>query len=146
MLIVYSYKFICVYIVSFYANTTKIRTRSYHCRFTQSKRDNESHVAEKRIVLMTCCKWSSFQRAEYNHYWWDSYDKNHLAEEAIFDLLFHWMTMTIHSNVFENLLLVWLLYYKSHVVWQSVNKIQATLQMTGQAVTKKWFVKMNLSW
>ena len=28
----------------------------------------------------------------------------------------------------------------------SVNKIQATLQMTGQAVTKKWFVKINLSW
>ena len=26
---------------------------------------------------------------------------------------------------------------KSHVVWQSVNKSQATLQMTGQAVTKK---------
>ena len=32
-----------------------------------------------------------------------------------------------------------------NVVWQSVNKIQATLQMTGQAVTRKWFVKMNLS-
>ena len=31
-------------------------------------------------------------------------------------------------------------------VCQSVNKIQATLQMTGQAVTKKWFVKMTLSW
>ena len=40
----------------------------------------------------------------------------------------------------------WYDYYKSHVVWQSVNKIQATLQMTGQAVTKKWFVEMNLSW
>ena len=38
----------------------------------------------------------------------------------------------------------WYDYYKSHVVWQSVNKIQATLQMAGQAVTKKWFVKMNL--
>ena len=25
-------------------------------------------------------------------------------------------------------------------------QIQATLQMTGQAVTKKWFVKINLSW
>ena len=35
---------------------------------------------------------------------------------------------------------------RGHVVWQPVNKIQATLQMTGQAVTKKWFVKMNLSW
>ena len=29
---------------------------------------------------------------------------------------------------------------------QSVNKIQTTLQMTGQAVTKNWCVKMNLSW
>ena len=35
---------------------------------------------------------------------------------------------------------------KSHVVWQTVNKIQATLQMTGQAVTKKWFVNVSLSW
>ena len=25
-------------------------------------------------------------------------------------------------------------------------KIQATLQMMGQAVTKKWFVAMNLTW
>ena len=33
---------------------------------------------------------------------------------------------------------------KSNVVeWQSVNKSQATLQMTGQAVTKKCFAKMN---
>ena len=41
----YSYKFICVHIISFYANITKIGTRSYHCRFTQSKPDKESHVA-----------------------------------------------------------------------------------------------------
>ena len=34
---------------------------------------------------------------------------------------------------------------KSHVVWQSVNKSQATLQMTGQAITKKCFAKMNLN-
>ena len=33
-----------------------------------------------------------------------------------------------------------------NVVWQSVNKTQAALQMTGQAVTKKWLVKMNLNW
>ena len=31
----------------------------------------------------------------------------------------------------------WYDYYKSQVVWQSVNKIHAILQMTGQAVTKK---------
>ena len=30
----------------------------------------------------------------------------------------------------------WYDYYKSHVVWQSVHKIQITLQMTGHAVTK----------
>ena len=34
-----------VYTVSFYADITKIETRSYHCRFSQSKPDKESHVA-----------------------------------------------------------------------------------------------------
>ena len=34
-----------VYIVSFYADITKIRARSYHFRFTQSKPDKESHAA-----------------------------------------------------------------------------------------------------
>ena len=29
---------------------------------------------------------------------------------------------------------------------QSINKIRATLQIADQAVTKKWFVKINLSW
>ena len=33
------------YVVSFYANITKIGTRSYHCRFTQSRPDKESQVA-----------------------------------------------------------------------------------------------------
>ena len=33
-----------VNIVSFYANITKIATRFYLCRFTQSKPDKESHV------------------------------------------------------------------------------------------------------
>ena len=33
-----------VSIVLFYANITKIETRSYHCRFPQSKSDKESHV------------------------------------------------------------------------------------------------------
>ena len=41
-----------VYIVSFDANITKIGTRSYDCRFTQSKPDKESHVA----VLKKCFK------------------------------------------------------------------------------------------
>ena len=31
----------------------------------------------------------------------------------------------------------WYGYYKSHVVWHLVNQIQATLQMMGEAVTKK---------
>ena len=44
-LIVYSYKFICVYILSFYANITKIRTRSYHYRVPQLNPDKESQVA-----------------------------------------------------------------------------------------------------
>ena len=34
-----------VYIVSFYANITKIGTHSYHCRLTQSRPDKESNVA-----------------------------------------------------------------------------------------------------
>ena len=34
-----------VYIASFYANIAKIGTRSYHCRFTQSKPDKENHAA-----------------------------------------------------------------------------------------------------
>ena len=34
-----------VYIVSFYANIAKIGTRSYQCRFAQTKPDKESHVA-----------------------------------------------------------------------------------------------------
>ena len=42
---VYSYKFICAYIVSFYANSAKIGVHSYHCRFTQLKPDKEGHVA-----------------------------------------------------------------------------------------------------
>ena len=33
------------YIVSFYADITKIGTRSYHYGFTQSTPDKESHVA-----------------------------------------------------------------------------------------------------
>ena len=48
LLIVYSYKFICVYIVSFFVHITKIRTRSYHCRFTQSKPDKESQIAVEK--------------------------------------------------------------------------------------------------
>ena len=45
MVIVYSYKFICVYIVSFYAKIAKIGTRSYYFRFTQAKLNKEGHVA-----------------------------------------------------------------------------------------------------
>ena len=38
-----------VYIVSFYAIITKIGTRSYHCRFTQSKSDKENHAAVQKL-------------------------------------------------------------------------------------------------
>ena len=37
------------YIVSIYTNIIKIGTRSYHCRFTQSRPDRESHVAVKKM-------------------------------------------------------------------------------------------------
>ena len=67
-LIVYSSKFICASIVSFYADITEIGTRSYHCRFIHSKPDKESHAVVKKIVLIRCRKWISFQSAEYSHY------------------------------------------------------------------------------
>ena len=57
-----------VYILLFYPNITKIGTRSYHCRFTQSRPDKESHVAVKENVLIGCFKWLSFQSAQYDHY------------------------------------------------------------------------------
>ena len=38
-----------VCIVSFYADITEIGTRSYHCRFTESKPDEESHVAVEKL-------------------------------------------------------------------------------------------------
>ena len=41
-----------VNIVSFYANITKLGTRTYHCRFTQSKPDKGSHVVV-RIHITT---------------------------------------------------------------------------------------------
>ena len=59
---------ITVYIVLFYTSIAKIETNSYHCRFTQSKPDKESHVAVQKHVLIRCCKWLSSQSAEYNHY------------------------------------------------------------------------------
>ena len=40
-----SVKFICVYIISFYANITKIGICSDHYRFTQSKPNKECPVA-----------------------------------------------------------------------------------------------------
>ena len=36
-------------IASFYSNITKIEKRSYHCKFTQSRPDKESHVAVKNV-------------------------------------------------------------------------------------------------
>ena len=37
------------------------------CGFTQSNPDKEGQVAVY-IVLIRCCKWTSFQKAEYNCY------------------------------------------------------------------------------
>ena len=45
---VYSYKFICVYIVSLLANIIKTGTHSYHCRFAESKPDKEYHAVCKK--------------------------------------------------------------------------------------------------
>ena len=106
-----------VYTVSFYADITKIGTRSYHCRFKlqlhdaiyrlrfysnslihilslsnslnniasiQKNQGDKSHrvivalldqnptkkemLLYKEIVVIRCCKWISFQSAEYNYY------------------------------------------------------------------------------
>ena len=40
-----------VYIFPFYSNITKIGEGSYHCRFTQSEHDKESHVVAKMFQL-----------------------------------------------------------------------------------------------
>ena len=41
-----------VYIVSFYSNITKIETRSFHRRLTQSRPDKESHVAVRKMFQL----------------------------------------------------------------------------------------------
>ena len=155
LLIVYSNNFICVWqqpilfhftLILLKLEHALITADSYHCRYllVQSKPDKESHVAVQKIVLTRCCKWISFQSDEYSHYWWDSCDKNRLAQEAIFNFSFtEWQWQYIPTYLKIS---CWYDYYKSHVVLQSVNKIQATLQMMGQVITKKWFVKINLSW
>ena len=42
-----------IYIVSFYANITKI---GIHCRFSQSKPDKKIMLLYEKIVLIRCCK------------------------------------------------------------------------------------------
>ena len=52
--------------------------------------------------------------------------------------------MTVHSNVLK--ISCSYAYYKTgHVVWHSVNKIQATLQMTSKAVNKNEKNSFNIS-
>ena len=41
-----------VYIVSFYASITKTGTRSYHCRFTQSKPDKKVMLLYKKTFQL----------------------------------------------------------------------------------------------
>ena len=60
--------------------------------------------------------------------------RSHLVQEAIFHFLFHWTTMTVHSNVSENLLLTFI---RAMLSGKSVNKIQGALQLTGQTFLPK---------
>ena len=121
-----------VYIVLFYVNIIKNWTRSYHCRFTQSKPDRESHVAALKNVVIRCCKWLSFQSAEYNHHWWDNQMIKITQPKRPFSTFSfterQWQYISTYLQISY-----WYDYYKSHFVWESVSKIQAPW---------KWRVKM----
>ena len=59
-MIVYSYKFIRVCIVSFYANITEIETRSHHTADLLNQNPTKKVMLPyKKIVLIGCCKWIS---------------------------------------------------------------------------------------
>ena len=84
----------------------------------------------------------SFQSAEYNHYWWDSYDKNHLAQDAGHFPLF--LSLNDNDSTLQSI-------WKSPVYMTITRAMLSEQDSTyptndGFAATKKWFVKMNLSW
>ena len=94
----------------------------------------------KLINALFLCRGRGICRVmEIRLYRWHSYNKNHLAQEAISTFSFtkrQWQYIPTYLKI-----RCWYNYYKSHVVLQSVNKIQATLQMMGQAVTKNGLLK-----
>ena len=59
-----------VHVVSFYAKIAKIRTHSYLITADLLNQNPTKKVMflYKRIVLIRCCKWISFQSAKYSHY------------------------------------------------------------------------------
>ena len=75
-------------------------------------------------VLIRCCKWLSFQSAEYNHHWWNNYMIKITQPKRPFSTFSfterQWQYVPTYLKISY-----WYDYYKSHVVWQSVNKILA---------------------
>ena len=90
----------------------------------------------KDIVQIRCCKWISLQRAEYNQL---------LIRQLCNQRIRSYLAQEANDSTFQRTWKSWYDYYKRTVAWQSVNKIQATLQMTSQAVKRfyqKWSVKI----
>ena len=57
-----------VYIVSFYANITKIGKALITADLLNQNPTKKVMSVLQKNVLIRCCKWLSFQSAEYNHY------------------------------------------------------------------------------
>ena len=72
LLIVYSYKFICVLQQSVLFYFTLIFLKLEHALVTadllNQNPTKKVMLLYKKIVLIRCCKWISFQSAEHNHY------------------------------------------------------------------------------
>ena len=69
--IIYSCKFICFHIVSFYANITIIYIINITLITADLLNQNPTKkvmLLNTKIVLIGCCRWISFQSDEYNHY------------------------------------------------------------------------------
>ena len=78
------------------------------------------------------CDYSTNTHALHNN----SENDNNSENENCYNALTPWTCPSMSKRSWVNLD-----YHKSHVVWQSVKKSQAELQMTGQAVTKNALLK-----
>ena len=57
------YKFICAYIVSFYANITKLEQVPIITDLLSQNPTKNIMLLYKKVVFIDCCKWLSFQSA-----------------------------------------------------------------------------------